>query len=138
MATHAAMPTRRRTRGRGRAHARRSSTFAWAVPAVLGAAYGLYASFILRNNGATGYRQFWYGLITAAVLAVLCFGLGRIQRSMLPLVRAAAYGALTAASIGLLVGLTGSSVLRSSALGLSVGLGMFVTMFYIFYTHERT
>ncbi|MFB7913575.1 hypothetical protein [Streptomyces sp. NPDC056061] len=138
MAIHAMMPTRRRARGRGPAHARRSNMSAWAVPAVLGAVYGLYASFILRNHGATGYRQFWYGLLTAVVLAVLCFALGRTQRSMLPLVRGAAYGALTAAAIGLLVGLTGSSVLRSSALGLSVGLGMFVTAFYIFYTHERT
>jgi hypothetical protein len=136
MATHTALPTRGRSRSG--AHARRRSTLAWAVPATLGAAYGLYTSFVLRNHGATGLRQFWYGLITAAVLAVLCFALGRVQRSMLPLVRAVAYGALMSAAVGLLVGLTGSSVLRSSALGLSVGLGMFVAAFYIFYTHERT
>ncbi|MFD4758502.1 hypothetical protein ACFWOJ_06325 [Streptomyces sp. NPDC058439] len=136
MATHAAMPTRGRPRRRSRT--RQHTASAWAVPATLGAAYGLYASFILRNNGASGGRQFWYGLITAVVLAVLCFALGRIQHTLLPLVRGAAYGALTAAAIGLLVGLTGSSVLRSSALGLAVGLGMFITAFYIFYTHERT
>ncbi|MEU9617559.1 MULTISPECIES: hypothetical protein [unclassified Streptomyces] len=136
MATHAAMPSRGRARGRSRA--RRHSAYAWAVPATLGAAYGLYASFILRNHGASGGRQFWYGLITAVVLAALCFGLGRIQHAMLPLVRAVAYGVLTAAAIGLLVGLTDSSVLRSSALGLAVGLGMFITAFYIFYTHEKT
>jgi len=132
------MPTRGRTRTRRRARTRRPTTLTWAIPAVLGAAYGLYASFILRNHGASGGRQFWYGLITAVVLAVICFALGRTQYAMLPLVRAVAYGALTAAAIGLLVGLTGSSVLRSSALGLSVGLGMFVTAFYLFYTHERT
>ncbi|MEE1813242.1 hypothetical protein [Streptomyces sp. BE133] len=136
MATHAAMPTRGRT-GAG-ASERRHSTLAWAIPVTLGAAYGLYASFILRNNGASGGRQFWYGLICAVVLAVLCFGLGRIQHTMIPLVRAVAYGALTAAAIGLLVGLTDSSVLRSSALGLTVGLGMFITTFYIFYTREKT
>ncbi|MFE3145318.1 MULTISPECIES: hypothetical protein [unclassified Streptomyces] len=134
MSTHAAMPTRGRTRSR--AHARGHSALSWAIPVTLGAAYGLYASFILRNNGASGFRQFWYGLITAVVLAALCFVLGRIQHRMLPLVRAAAYGALTAAAIGLLVGLTDSSVLRSSALGLAVGLGMFITTFYIYYTHE--
>ncbi|MFJ9680024.1 hypothetical protein ACIRP2_18440 [Streptomyces sp. NPDC101194] len=134
MATHAAMRTHRRTRSGARS--RRHSARAWAIPATLGAAYGLYASFILRNNGASGGRQFWYGLIGAVVLAALCFGLGRIQHTMLPLVRAVAYGALTAAAIGLLVGLTDSSVLRSSALGLSVGLGMFITTFYIFYTRE--
>lgn len=136
MATHAASPTRGRPRGR--AHARRRGPLTWAIPAVLGASYGLYASFILRNNGASGGRQFWYGLITAMVLGALCFVLGRIQRRMIPLMRAVAYGALTWAAIGLLVGLTGSSVLRSSALGLSVGLGMFVTAFYLFYTHERS
>ncbi|MEU6015370.1 hypothetical protein ABZ826_15345 [Streptomyces sp. NPDC047515] len=134
MATHAAMPSRRRARSGARTH--RHSARAWAVPATLGAAYGLYASFILRNHGASGFRQFWYGLIVAAVLAALCFGLGRIQHTMLPLFRAVAYGALTAAAIGLLVGLTDSSVLRSSALGLAVGLGMFITTFYIFYTRE--
>jgi Na+(H+)/acetate symporter ActP len=107
------------------------------MPVTLGAAYGLYASFILRNNGASGGRQFWYGLICAVVLAVLCFALGRIQHTMIPLMRAVAYGALTSAAFGLLVGLTDSSVLRSSALGLSIGLGMFITTFYIFYTHEK-
>ncbi|GAA2433531.1 hypothetical protein GCM10010433_37730 [Streptomyces pulveraceus] len=136
MSTHAAMPARGRSGPRARAHGH--SALSWAIPVTLGAVYGLYASFILRNNGATGFRQFWYGLITAVVLAVLCFALGRIQHRMLPLVRAAAYGALTAAAIGLLVGLTDSSVLRSSALGLAVGLGMFITTFYIFYTHEKT
>ncbi|MFJ7195806.1 MULTISPECIES: hypothetical protein [unclassified Streptomyces] len=138
MSTHAAMPARGRSGPRAHARARGHSALSWAIPVTLGAAYGLYASFILRNNGATGYRQFWYGLITAVVLAVLCFALGRIQHTMLPLVRAVAYGALTAAAIGLLVGLTDSSVLRSSMLGLAVGLGMFITTFYIFYTHERT
>ncbi|MFF2326563.1 MULTISPECIES: hypothetical protein [unclassified Streptomyces] len=137
MATHAAMPTRRRA-GTGTRRRSRGSAHGWGVPATLGAAYGLYASFILRNHGASGGRQFWYGLITAVVLAVLCFALGRIQHTLLPLVRGVAYGALTAAAIGLLVGLTGSSVLRSSALGLAVGLGMFITTFYLFYTHERT
>ncbi|WP_327368418.1 hypothetical protein [Streptomyces sp. NBC_01217] len=136
MATHAATPARQRA-GAG-SRTRRHSALAWAIPVTLGAAYGLYASFILRNNGASGGRQFWYGLIGAVVLAVLCFALGRIQHTMLPLVRAVAYGALTAAAIGLLVGLTDSSVLRSSALGLAVGLGMFITTFYIFYTHEQT
>ncbi|MCX4796420.1 MULTISPECIES: hypothetical protein [unclassified Streptomyces] len=136
MATHAAMPTRGRARRRSRT--RQHSATTWAIPVTLGAAYGLYMSFILRNHGASGGRQFWYGLITAVVLAVLCFALGRIQHTLLPLVRGFAYGALTAAAIGLLVGVTGSSVLRSSALGLAVGLGMFITTFYIFYTHERT
>lgn len=136
MATHAAMPTRGRA-GAGSSE-RRHSALAWAVPVTLGAAYGLYASFILRNNGASGGLQFWYGLICAVVLAVLCFGLGRIQHTMIPLARAVAYGALTAAAIGLLVGLTDSSVMRSSALGLAVGLGMFITTFYIFYTREKT
>ncbi|MFB8031803.1 hypothetical protein ACFC5Z_02385 [Streptomyces sp. NPDC056004] len=136
MSTHAAMPARGRTRPR--AHARGRSRSSWAVPVTLGAAYGLYASFILRNNGASAGRQFWYGLITAVALAALCFVLGRIQHTMLPLVRAVAYGALTAAAIGLLVGLTDSSVLRSAALGLAVGLGMFISTFYIYYTHEKT
>ncbi|MFF2007602.1 hypothetical protein ACFVWY_00820 [Streptomyces sp. NPDC058195] len=135
MSTHAAMTARGRTGPRARAHGH--SALSWAIPVVLGGAYGLYASFILRNNGATGYRQFWYGLITAVVLAVLCFALGRVQHRMIPLVRGACYGALTAAAIGLLVGLTGSSVLRSTGLGVSVGVGMFITAFYLFYTHEQ-
>ncbi|MEV6163525.1 hypothetical protein AB0L71_16625 [Streptomyces sp. NPDC052052] len=136
MATHAAMPFRRQA-GAGAHRRARHSAASWAIPVTLGAAYGLYASFILRNHGASGGRQFWYGLITAVVLAVLCFALGRIQHRLLPLVRGVAYGALTSAAIGLLVGLTGSSVLRSSALGLSVGLGMFIASFYLFYTHEQ-
>ncbi|WP_267241692.1 hypothetical protein [Streptomyces sp. PR69] len=125
MAAHAAAPTRRQHGHLG-----------WALPLVLGISYGAYAAFIARDGGPGSVGQAVLAVVSGAVLAVLAYLLGRFQASLPRELRALAYGALSAAAIGFLVSLTGSSVLRSAGLGVAVGAGVTVVAFYLFYTHE--
>ncbi|MFJ9622731.1 hypothetical protein [Streptomyces sp. NPDC101181] len=134
MATHAAMPGRRTPRAHARP--RRRTTLAWALPLVLGVIYGFYAAFIRRDGGPSTGGQVLLGLVSGAALAALCFALGRTQRSLPLVLRAVAYGALTASAIGFLVSLTDTSVLRSAGLGLAVGAGVLVVTFYTLYSRE--
>ncbi|MDH2390947.1 hypothetical protein QCN29_19560 [Streptomyces sp. HNM0663] len=123
---HAATPTRRH-----------HGYLGWALPLVLGISYGAYAAFIARDGGPGSVGQAVLAVVSGAVMAVLAFLLGRYQKSLPRELRALCYGALSAAAIGFLVSLTGeSSVLRSTGLGVSVGAGVTVVAFYLFYTHE--
>ncbi|WP_240137007.1 hypothetical protein [Streptomyces sp. MUM 178J] len=123
---HAATPTRRH-----------HGYLGWALPLVLGISYGAYAAFIARDGGPGSVGQAVLAVVSGAVMAVLAFLLGRYQKSLPRELRALSYGALSAAAIGFLVSLTGeSSVLRSTGLGVSVGAGVTVVAFYLFYTHE--
>ncbi|MET9925447.1 MULTISPECIES: hypothetical protein [unclassified Streptomyces] len=134
MATHAAMPGRKGAR----AHARpRSLTpYGVGVPLALGIIYGFYAAFIRRDGGPSTGGQVVLGLVSGAAVAALCFALGRIQRTLPHGPRAIAYGALTACAVGFLVSLTDTGVLRSTLLGLVVGVGVFLATFYLFYSRE--
>ncbi|MFE2290836.1 hypothetical protein [Streptomyces sp. NPDC059452] len=132
MVTHAAMPGRKGAHARPRRH----TPLAWALPLVLGVIYGFYAAFIRRDGGPSTGGQVVLGLVSGAALAALCFALGRIQRELPHGLRATAYGALTACAIGFLVSLTDTSVLRSTALGLAVGVGVFLATFYLVYSRE--
>ncbi|MFJ4962388.1 hypothetical protein EES43_13670 [Streptomyces sp. ADI96-02] len=135
MTTHAAMPRRR---GRhARARVRHHTVLAWAVPLVLGVIYGFYAAFLRRDGGPGTMDQLVLGLVSGAALALLCLALAQVQGALTHGPRALAYGVLTAASIGFLVSLTDTSVLRSTVLGLVVGVGTFVTCFYFLYSRER-
>ncbi|MEW2066593.1 hypothetical protein [Streptomyces sp. NPDC007346] len=134
MATHAVMPGRKGARAHARP--RRHTPLAWALPLVLGVIYGFYAAFIRRDGGPSTGGQVVLGLASGAALAVLCLALGRIQRSLPHGLRALAYGSLTACAIGFLVSLTDTSVLRSTVLGLAVGVGVFLATFYFFYSRE--
>lgn len=98
---------------------------------------GWYATSIVRDGGVLTGGQLALGLISGAVLAVLCFGLGRMQKRLPRELRAAAYGALFGGSIGFLYSLSGKSVLAASVLGLLTGVGMLLAAFYVFYTHEN-
>ncbi|MFJ2090638.1 hypothetical protein ACIOEW_15430 [Streptomyces sp. NPDC087901] len=117
-------------------HARvqRTSTLGWAVPVTLGVILGCYATSIARDGGVLTGTRLALGLISGAVLAALCFGLGRVQKGLPPELAAASYGALFGGSIGFLYSLSGKSVLAASVLGLLTGAGMLVAAFYYFYT----
>ncbi|MER5891889.1 hypothetical protein [Streptomyces sp. NPDC001876] len=135
MATHATMPTRRRTHARTPAR-RTHSALAWALPLTLGVILGFWAFFIRRDGGATTGGQIWLGVVSGVAFAALCFVLGRVGPALPRELRAAAYGALTGIAIGFLYSLNGNSVFSSSVLGLVVGAGMFCSAFYIYYTRE--
>lgn len=132
MAAHASVQARGT-----RARAQRHSTLGWALPVTLGVILGWYATSIVRDGGVLTGGQLALGLISGAVLAVLCFGLGRMQKRLPRELRAAAYGALFGGSIGFLYSLSDKSVLASSVLGLLTGASMLLAAFYVFYTHEN-
>lgn len=132
MAAHASVQARgTRTR------ARRHSTASWAVPVTLGVILGCYATAIVRDGGVLTGTRLALGLVSGAVLAALCFGLGRVQKRLPTGIKAAAYGALTGGSIGFLSSLTGRSVLSATLYGVLTGAGMLVAAFYFFYTREE-
>ncbi|THA36453.1 hypothetical protein E6R18_00025 [Streptomyces sp. A1277] len=132
MAAHASV----QARGRRRAPARHHSALSWAVPVTLGVIFGCYATAIVRSGGVLTGPLLALGLVSGAVLAVLCFGLGRIQDRLPRELRAAAYGVLAGGSIGFLYSLSGASILRASVIGLIIGLGALLAAFYHFYTRE--
>ncbi|MEU9088770.1 hypothetical protein [Streptomyces sp. NPDC048428] len=117
-----------------RVRVQRTSTLGWAVPVTLGVILGCYATSIVRDGGVLTGTRLALGLISGAVLAALCFGLGRVQKRLPPELAAASYGALFGGSIGFLYSLSGKSVLAASVLGLLTGAGMLVAAFYYFYT----
>ncbi|MEW2175466.1 hypothetical protein AB0890_03910 [Streptomyces sp. NPDC005406] len=131
MAAHASVQARG-TRARAQHH----SALSWAVPVTLGVILGWYATSIVRGGGVLTGTQLALGLVSGAVLAALCFGLGRVQKHLPVGLRAAAYGALSGGSIGFLYSLSGKSVLAASVLGLLIGAGMLLAAFYFFYTRE--
>ncbi|MFF1835581.1 hypothetical protein ACFVXE_15435 [Streptomyces sp. NPDC058231] len=129
MATHASMPTRRATQAR----THRPSTLSWAMPLTLGVIAGWWATSIVRGGGVLTGTQLALGLITGAVLAALCYGLGRVQKRLPVGTRATAYGVLFGGTVGFLYSLSDKSVLAASVLGLITAGAMWVCAFYVFY-----
>ncbi|MFJ1928627.1 MULTISPECIES: hypothetical protein [unclassified Streptomyces] len=131
MAAHASV------QARGvRARAQHRSNLSWALPVTLGVVLGWYATSIVRGGGVLTGGQLALGLISGAVLAVLCFGLGRVQKRLPVGLAATAYGVLFGGSIGFLYSLSGKSVLAASVLGLLTGAGMLAAAYYAFYTRR--
>ncbi|MBM7437816.1 hypothetical protein [Streptomyces sp. HB132] len=135
MATHATMPTRRRTQARTPVR-RGHGVLASATPLVLGVIVGFWAFFIKRDGGATTAGQIWLGVVSGVVFAALCYALVRIRWSLPRELRAGAFGVLTGGAIGFLYSLHDNSVLSSSLIGLVLAAGTAATMFYVYYTRE--
>ncbi|MEV0034460.1 hypothetical protein ACFRR7_20680 [Streptomyces sp. NPDC056909] len=106
------------------------------IPLLLGIIYGAYAAYIARGGGPATYGQLALALISGALLALLIFGLLRVQHALMREVRAAAWGVLVGGSMGFLYSLTGHSVLLSSGIGLALAAGTVIITFYAFYMRE--
>lgn len=119
---------------RPRDSGRRASPLLPGISLLVGIAYGAYASFIARGGGPATYGQFALALISGAGLALLVFGLVRVQHRLMREVRAAAWGVLVGGAIGFLDSLTHHSVLLSSGIGLTFGAAAFTVIFYVLYT----
>ncbi|MFB7308850.1 hypothetical protein [Streptomyces sp. NPDC056192] len=129
MATHASMP-RRATRAR----TKHPSTLSWAMPVTLGVILGWWATSIVRGGGVLTGTQLALGLVSGAVLAALCYALGRAQKRLPVEAKAIAYGTLFGGSVGFLYSLSDkTTVLAATILGLVTGAGMLVCAFYAFY-----
>ncbi|MET8324884.1 hypothetical protein [Streptomyces sp. NPDC005181] len=132
MATHASMPAR----GAAPARTKRPSTLSWAMPVTLGVILGWWATSIVRGGGVLTGTQLALGLISGAVLAALCYALGRAQKRLPVEAKAVAYGTLFGGSVGFLYSLSDKSVLAASVLGLVTGAAMLVCAFYAFYVTQ--
>ncbi|MEV0090268.1 hypothetical protein [Streptomyces sp. NPDC050738] len=130
MAAHAAVPPRRQ---RVDPHA---GAVAWPIFVILGAAYGFWAAFNLRDGGPVTGGQIAVGFIAGGSLTILSVLLYLFQDRLPRELRAGAYGVLVGCALGFLYAQTGASILRSVGLGAALGAAAAAAMFYIFYTRE--
>lgn len=117
----------------GRHH--RMTAAAWALPLLIGAAFGGYAWFLERGRDSTA-GALPVGLAAGVALALVCFAVGRVQRALPREGRAGLYGGVFGCAMGFLYSLSGPSVLTAAVFGLALGAGMFAVVFYYLYTHQ--
>ncbi|WP_329119811.1 hypothetical protein [Streptomyces sp. NBC_01465] len=133
MAAHAAVPAGRRKSQKSDPH---SSAIAFPIFAVIGAVYGFWAAFNLRDGGPVTGGQVAVGFISGGAMIVLSVGLYLVKDRLPRELRAAAFGVLVGGSLGFLYSLTGASILRSVGLGAAFGAATAAAKFYVYYTHE--
>ncbi|MGW1894485.1 hypothetical protein ACWCP6_30215 [Streptomyces sp. NPDC002004] len=106
------------------------------VPVVLGIVYGFWTSGNARDGGDVTPGNILLGFVSGIVFAGLWYALHRAHAHLPRELRAAAWAAFGGIALGFLVSLSGKTVLYSVYLGLAVAAGVFVTMFYRYYTTE--
>ncbi|MFR9798138.1 hypothetical protein ACL02U_19880 [Streptomyces sp. MS06] len=115
----------------------RGRTLAWAGTAVaLGLVYGYWAAANRRYGGEITGWNVLFGFVTAAVFAVLFAGLHALAPRLRREVRAVSWAAFTGCAVGFLFSQSNGSVLRSVGLSLALAAGVFLVLFYRYYTHE--
>ncbi|MGW4023760.1 hypothetical protein [Streptomyces sp. NPDC005009] len=107
------------------------------VPVLLGVVYGYWVAANRRYGGPITVENFLYGFFAGLVFSLLFMALLALAPKVRRELHAVLWAALIGSAIGFLVIQAPSpGVLRSTILGLLVAAGVFVTMFYRFYTHE--
>lgn len=107
-----------------------------AVPVALGLVYGFWAAANRRYGGPVTGWNLLFGFLTALVFAVVLMALLVLAPKLRRELHAVVWAAFCGIAVGFLFSQSGGSILRSAALGLGVMAGVFVMMFYRFYTHE--
>lgn len=107
-----------------------------AVPATIALVYCLYTAFIAGDNGWSTGLTWLIALVSAGVLGLLCFAVGRWQAGKQPESVAVAYGVVFGLAMGYLLSLNGWSILQSCGVGLLLAAVMGVTVFYTGHTHR--
>ncbi|GAA2274588.1 hypothetical protein GCM10010415_47450 [Streptomyces atrovirens] len=107
------------------------------VPVLLGVVYGYWVAANRRYGGPITVENFLYGFFAGLVFSLLFMALLALAPKVRRELHAVLWAALIGSALGFLVIQAPSpGVLRSTILGLLVAAGVFVTMFYRFYTHE--
>ncbi|MFI7005881.1 hypothetical protein [Streptomyces sp. NPDC050145] len=133
MAQHAAPVSRRRPRGAALA----PTDPAVVLPVVAGTAYGFWAANIQRYGEAVTGGNIALGFVTGILVAALCFGIHQwsaAQAGRHFFARAGAWGVLAGASVGFLHSLADGGILWSCFLGGFVAAGVFVAVYYRYYS----
>jgi chromate transport protein ChrA len=107
-----------------------------AVPVVLGLVYGYWAAANRRDAGPITGWNLLFGFLTALVFAVLFAAVWQLAPRLRREQHALSWFVFTGCSIGFLYSQTGESVLKSSGVGLVVGAGVLVMLFYRYYSRE--
>ncbi|WP_030245162.1 MULTISPECIES: hypothetical protein [unclassified Streptomyces] len=107
-----------------------------ALPVVLGLVYGYWAAANRRYGGPITGWNLLFGFVTALVFAVLFAAVWQLGQGLRRELRALLWFAFTGCATGFLISQSGESVLWSMWLGLAAGAGVFVMVFYRYYTHE--
>ncbi|MFD7434886.1 hypothetical protein [Streptomyces sp. NPDC059861] len=110
----------------------------WAVPIGLGLVYGYWAAANRRDAGPITGWNLLFGFLTALVFILAYLGVREIAKRLHRGAHALVWAAFTGIAFGFLYSQTGYSVLRSAMMSVVVGGAVLVTLFYRYYTHERT
>lgn len=107
------------------------------VPVLLGVLYGYWAAANRRYGGPITVENFLFGFLTGLVFTLVFIALLALAPRVRRELHAVLWAAFSGIALGFLVVQAASpGVLRSSILGLAVATGVFLMMFYRFYTHE--
>ncbi|MFD8233286.1 hypothetical protein ACFV20_15590 [Streptomyces sp. NPDC059696] len=106
------------------------------LPLVLGLTYGYWAAAIRRDAGPITGWNVLFGFVTAFVFAVVFAAVCALAPLLPRELHALCWFVFAGGAAGFLYSQSGASVLSSSGLGLVVGAGVLVMVFYRYYTHE--
>lgn len=108
----------------------------WAFPVAAGLVYGYWVAADDRAGGAITGWNVLLGFVSAIVFAALWMGVHAFAPRMRREVHALSWAAFAGCAMGFLYSQSDESVLRSSAMGLTIGAATFATLFFRYYTHE--
>lgn len=108
----------------------------WGVPAAIALVYCLYTAFVAGDNNRSTGRTWLIALVSAGILGVVCYAVGRWQTGRQAETVGAAYGVVFGCAMGYLLSLNGWSILRTALIGLALAASMGVCAFYISHTHQ--
>ncbi|GGL90513.1 hypothetical protein GCM10010129_38000 [Streptomyces fumigatiscleroticus] len=108
----------------------------WAVPVVLGLLYGYWAAANRRFGGPVTGWNLLFGFVTALAFVVLYTAVRSLTRHRKRELRALLWAAFAGAAIGFLYIQTNITVAGATVLALLTGAGVFLLLFYRYYTQE--
>ncbi|MEV0125041.1 hypothetical protein AB0I16_26490 [Streptomyces sp. NPDC050703] len=115
---------------------RSASAAAWALPLLLGLAYGFWVATTRIHGGPVTVGKVLLGVLSGLVLTALVTALHRVGRRLPRGLRALSWAVLAGAALGFLYNQSGKSVLACVAVSLALAAGTFAMTYYRYCTSE--
>lgn len=109
---------------------------ALAAPVALGLVYGYWVAANRRSGGPITGWNLLLGFVSAAVFAGLYIAVRSLAPHMRRELHALLWTAFAGCAFGFVYSQTGATVLRAVLMSLAVAAGVFVVLFYRYYTRE--